>query len=154
MKDVNKVIILGRLGADPIQRHTRTGTPVTNFSVATSRRFLQEEPKVIEDSSSAPDATLTSEPILSQTLAQASTPTYTEETQWHKIVVWGKQGEACARYLKKGQPVYVEGLLRTHSYEDKGGAQRMSVEIQAETISFLSSRSETPRDLQPSPLEE
>jgi single-strand DNA-binding protein len=115
MRDVNKVILVGRLGADPIQRTTKSGKNVIHFSLATSRRLYREDAESHE----------------------ASTPS--EETQWHRIVVWGKSGEACAQFLKKGSAVYVEGAIRSHSYKDKEGAARMSFEIQAEVVNFLDS---------------
>lgn len=111
MKDVNKMIVIGRLGATPIQRQTKSGTAVVHFSVATARRVQEGTPE---------------------------NPKYREETQWHRIVVWGKQGETCAQYLKKGNLVYVEGSIRSHNYEDKAGLTRLSFELHAETVNFLS----------------
>lgn len=108
MKDVNKVILVGRLGADPIQRSTQAGRSVVNFSVATSRK--------------------TKEAAEGQNEAR--------ETQWHRVVAWGKEGEACAQYLRKGAPVFVEGMLRSHEYEAANG-KRTSYEIHAERVSFL-----------------
>jgi single-strand DNA-binding protein len=116
MKDVNKVILLGRLGADPVLRHTKTGTPVAHFSLATSRKFFREE----------------SDP--------SKGATQVEETQWHKVVAWGKRGETCAQYLKKGHPVYIEGFLKSHPYQDKEGHPRTSFEVYAEDVSFLGGR--------------
>lgn len=112
MRDLNKVILIGRLGMDPIQRETRSGAQVTNFPVATSRRLR------VETSSDAAPGEL-------------------EETIWHRVVVWNKQAEHCAQYLKKGSPVYVEGSIRTRRYQDKDGAQRMAFEIHADNIGFL-----------------
>ncbi len=125
MKDINKVILVGRLGADPIQRYTKNGTPVVHFSVATSRRIFREssEPSV----EAAP----------------------TEETQWHRVVAWGRQGEACAQYIKKGHAVYVEGYLKSRQYDDKEGKSKTSFEVQVDTISFLGA----PRSLESRPLE-
>lgn len=113
MKDVNKVILMGRLGANPILRLTKTGIPVAQLSVATTRRFQTAE-----------------------TLPGAA-PSYKEETQWHRVVVWRRQAESCAQYLRSGSPVYVEGSIKTSTYEDKEGKTRLSVEIQAEMVSFL-----------------
>jgi single-strand DNA-binding protein len=113
MKDVNKIILMGRLGADPVQRETKNGLSVVNFPLATAR-------KVREGSKSEEG-----EEVLS------------EETQWHRVVAWGKQGEACAQYLKKGQPVFVEGMLRSRKYEGTDGASRLSFEVHAENVSFL-----------------
>jgi single-strand DNA-binding protein len=112
MKDVNKIILIGRLGADPVLRETKTGAVVVHFPVATSRRVKSTEP------------------------SEDETPK-TEETQWHRIVAWGRQGEACAQYLKKGQKVYVEGSVLSRKYEAKDGTEKMSFEVIAETVSFL-----------------
>jgi single-strand DNA-binding protein len=112
MIDVNKVILIGRLGADPIQRTTKSGKHVSQLSIATSRRVYREVQNVSE-------------------------PEYIDETQWHKVSVWGKQSEACQQYVKKGHAVYVEGSLRSHQYSDQGGVQRTGFEVYADTISFL-----------------
>jgi single-strand DNA-binding protein len=111
MKDINKVILVGRLGADPVQRETKNGTPVVHFPLATSRRIQQDSEN--------------GENII-------------EETQWHRVVAWGKQGENCAQFLKKGASVYVEGTMRSHKYDGKDGAQRIAFEVHAENVSFLS----------------
>jgi single-strand DNA-binding protein len=114
MKDVNKIILIGRLGADPILRETKTGAVVVHFPVATARRVKPTEPTDEEPKTEK-----------------------TEETQWHRIVAWGRQGETCAQYLKKGQKVYVEGSILSRKYEAKDGSERMSFEVIAETVSFL-----------------
>lgn len=111
MKDVNKIILIGRLGADPVHRETKSGTSVVQFSLATSRRYREQ--------------------------SEGGEETQTEETQWHKIVAWGKQGEACAQYLRKGQPVYVEGMVKSRKYEARDGSSRLSFEVHADSISFL-----------------
>ena len=116
MRDINKIILIGRLGADPVQRYTKTGIPVVNFSVATTRKFYRDEADTSGD------------------------PTPVEETQWHRVVVWGKQGQNCFQYLKKGNGVYLEGFLRTRKYEDKDGTVKYNTEVQGEVISFLGGR--------------
>ncbi|MDG2306178.1 MAG: single-stranded DNA-binding protein [Candidatus Binatia bacterium] len=108
---VNKAIIVGNLGADPELRFTPSGRPVANFSVATS--------SVWKDKASGEKK---------------------EDTQWHRIVVWGPQGENCSKYLKKGGQVYVEGEIRTSSYE-KDGVKRYSTEIVARDVRFLGGKS-------------
>lgn len=113
MKDVNKVILMGRLGSDPKRRETKTGLSVVNFPLATSRR-LKAEP--------------------------GSTKNYDEETQWHRIVVWGRKGENCAQYLKKGSAVYIEGSMRNHQYDGKDGVKHYSSEVYADDVSFLNRR--------------
>ncbi len=124
MKDVNKVILIGRLGADPILRETKTGAVVVHFPVATSRRVKPTEPAEGEE-------------------------TKVEETQWHRIVAWGRQGETCAEFLKKGQKVYVEGSILSRKYEGKDGSERMSFEVIADTVSFLGGG----KNASPTPLE-
>ncbi len=108
MRDVNKVILVGRLGADPVQRETKAGTAVVHFPLATSRKI--------------PDA---------------DTETMKDETQWHQVVAWGKKGESCAQYLKKGNPVYIEGTFRTRKYEGKDGISKYATEVHAEQVNFL-----------------
>lgn len=104
MRDVNKVILIGRLGSDPVQKETKSGLVVASFSLATSRRGKED-----------------TEP----------------QTQWHKVVVWGKQAEACTTYLKKGHSVYVEGIIKARKYESKDGSARTTMEVHAEDVSFL-----------------
>lgn len=118
MKDVNKIILIGRLGADPILRETKTGAVVVHFPVATARRVKPTEPLTDETETKKEETRL-------------------EETQWHRIVAWGRQGEVCAQYLKKGQKVYVEGSVLSRKYEAKDGSEKMSFEVVAETVSFL-----------------
>ncbi len=105
---------MGRLGADPLSRQTKNGTSVVQLSVATTRKTYRENP----------DPAL--QPILS------------EETQWHQVTVWGRQGDHCSQYLKKGSPVYVEGFLRSRTFENKDKISVTRFEVQAETVSFLS----------------
>jgi single-strand DNA-binding protein len=112
MKDVNKIILIGRLGADPVQRETQNGTPVVHFPLATSRKLRAEG---------------------------EGEAAKTEETQWHRVVAWGKQGEACAQYLKKGQSVFVEGSVKTRKFSGKDGSSKIAFEVHAENVSFLSS---------------
>jgi single-strand DNA-binding protein len=122
MIDVNRIILLGRLGKDPIRKEIRDGLTVVNFSLATSRRVRAEND-----------------------LEGVATG---EETEWHRVVVWGRQGEACAQYLKKGHAVFVEGMVRSRQYDGKDGVHRISYEIQADRVSFLtSSRSSKPNPL-------
>jgi len=111
MKDMNKIILIGRVGTLPVRRETKNGTSVTNFSVATSRRLMNEP------------------------MGENGFPK--EETQWHKIVAWGKQGDSCASHLKKGSPVLVEGSLRSRKYEGKDGEDKYSFEVHADSVNFL-----------------
>ncbi len=104
---VNRVIIIGNLGRDPEVRFTASGKPVANFPVATSEVWTDAEGN------------------------------RQERTEWHNIVVWGKQAEACGQYLAKGRQVYVEGSIRTRQYDDKEGNRRYMTEIVAQRVQFL-----------------
>ena len=107
MSSVNKVILLGRLGADPELRHTASDRAVCNLSVATNHVWTDKQGQ------------------------------RQQEVNWHKVVVWGRQGELCSQFLAKGRQVYVEGRLRNYSYEDREGQKRHSVEINADSVHFL-----------------
>lgn len=104
--NLNKVLIIGRLTADPQLRSTKTGQSVAAFSVATNRNWTDQNNQK------------------------------REEVEFHNIVVWGKQAEIASKYLVKGQVVYVEGRLQTRSYEDKSGVKKYATEIVAERIQF------------------
>jgi single-strand DNA-binding protein len=104
---VNKVILVGNLGKDPEVRYTQTGSAVANFSIATSEQWNDRDGKK------------------------------QERTEWHNIVVWGKSAEHCGQYLSKGRQVFVEGSIRTRSYDDKSGNKRYITEIVAQRVQFL-----------------
>ena len=104
---VNKVILIGNLGRDPEVRFTSNGRAVARFSIATTDVWKDAEGN------------------------------RQERTEWHNIVVWGKQGETCAQYLAKGRQVYVEGSIRNSSYDDKSGNKRYVTEIVAQRVRFL-----------------
>lgn len=110
MRDMNKILLLGRLGSDPTRRETKKGLTVVNFPLATSKRFQNDE------------------------------GVETEETQWHRVYVWGKQGEACSQYLRKGDPVFIEGSMRSRKYDGKDGASKVSFEVHGDSVTFLPSR--------------
>lgn len=110
MASINKVILIGNLGADPEVRYTSEGTAVGNFNIATNERW--------KDKSGQPQ----------------------ERTEWHRIVVWGRQAELAKEYLSKGRTVYLEGRLQTRKWEDKQGQTRYTTEVVAQTIQFLGSR--------------
>lgn len=108
MSGVNKVILLGRLGQDPELRYTPSGVPVCNLSVATSESFVDKNGQK------------------------------QESTEWHKIVIWNKLAENCAKYLGKGRQVYLEGKLATRSWDDKDSGQKKYItEIVAQTVQFI-----------------
>lgn len=104
---VNKVILVGRLGRDPEGRYSQSGTAICNLSVATTRRVKNK-----------------------------ATEQWEEETEWHRVSVFGRTAESCTQYLAKGREVYVEGRLQTRSYE-KDGAKRYSTEVIADVVHFL-----------------
>ena len=93
-KGINKVILLGNLGKDPELKYTPQGTPVAKFSLATSDRFKDNDGN------------------------------WHDRTEWHNITAWGRTAEIAGEYLKKGRQVYIEGALRTHSWDDKQTGQK------------------------------
>jgi single-strand DNA-binding protein len=108
MGNVNKVILVGNLGADPELKHTATGKAYCHLRVATSDHFKN---------------------------AQGERQ---ERTEWHRVTVWADQAEHCARYLAKGRPVYVEGRLEHRSVEDRDkGDKRWYTDVVANRIVFL-----------------
>lgn len=107
---LNKVLLIGRLGRDPEMRYTPSGQPVTNFSIATDETYTGKDGQKVE------------------------------KTEWHKIVVWGKQAEFCGNYLSKGRLVYIEGKIETRKYTDKDGVEKYSTEIKADRVVGLDSR--------------
>jgi len=110
---VNKVILVGRLGRDPETRYTGGGQAVCNFSVATDETF--------KDRSGEKQ----------------------KRTEWHKIVVWGKQAEIAQQYLKKGSLLYLEGRIQSREWNDKEGQKRTSFEIVANNFRMLGGRSDS-----------
>ena len=98
---VNKVILVGRLGRDPETRYTGGGQAVANFSVATDETYKDKSGE------------------------------RQKRTEWHKIVVWGKQAEIAQQYLKKGSLIFIEGRIQSREWQDKEGQKRTSFEIVA-----------------------
>jgi len=107
MVGVNKVILIGNLGADPEVKYLSNGTTVANFRIATSENRLNK----------AGEKTTT--------------------TEWHRIVAFGRLAEICKEYLNKGKQVYIEGRIRTRSWEDKDGNRRFTTEIVANQMQML-----------------
>lgn len=110
MASINKVILIGNLGNDPEVRFTPSGSAVANFNIATNESWKDKNG---QDQ---------------------------DRTEWHKIVVWGKQAENCGEYLSKGRPVYIEGKLQTREWNDKDGNKRYTTEVVAQTVQFLGGR--------------
>lgn len=107
-RGINKVILIGNLGADPEMKYTAGGTAICKFRLATTEVFKDRDGN-----------------------AQ-------ERTEWHRVVAWAKLAEICGQYLSKGKQVYVEGSLRTSSWDDADGNKRYMTEINARDIQFLS----------------
>lgn len=110
MAGVNKVILVGNLGKDPEVRHLEGGAAVANFTLATTEVYKDK------------------------------TGTRQEQTEWHNIVVWRGLAEVAEKYLKKGMTIYVEGKLRTRSWDDKEGHKRYTTEVVGDTFTILSKK--------------
>ena len=106
---VNKVILLGNVGKDPEVRYPKTGQAVASFTLATNERGYTTGQGV-------------------------QVP---ERTEWHNIVVWGKNAEIAERYIRKGSPLYIEGKLRTRVWEDRNQIKRTVTEIYAEEVELV-----------------
>lgn len=109
---INKAILVGNVGNDPEVRHLEAGTPVANFSLATSESYKNREGEKIT------------------------------QTEWHNIVVWRGLAEVVEKYVKKGQQLYIEGRIRTRSWEDKDGNKRYTTEIVADSLQMLGRKNE------------
>lgn len=110
---INKVILIGNLGADPEQRFTQAGVAMSTFSVATSERWKDKDGQ------------------------------QQEQTEWHRIVAWRQLAEICNEYLHKGSKVYIEGKLQTRKWQDQNGHDRYTTEIVARDMKMLNSRGES-----------
>lgn len=110
---VNKVILIGNLGADPEVRYTPDGVPVVNFNLATSESWTDRNSGEKQ-----------------------------ERTEWHRLVLWRKLAEIAGQYLKKGSKIFVEGKLQTRSWEDQSGQKRYTTEVVVNDMQFLDSRSD------------
>ncbi len=109
MAGVNKVILVGRLGADPEIRYTPSGAAVANFTLATSENWKDKDGNK------------------------------QEKTEWHKIVVFSKLAEICGQYLNKGKQIYIEGRIQTRQWEDRDGNKKYTTEIVANQMQMLGS---------------
>jgi single-strand DNA-binding protein len=112
-RSVNKVILLGRLGKDPEVKYTPSGTPVAKFTLATNDRFKDKDGN------------------------------WQDRTEWHNLTAWARTAEIVGEYLKKGAQVYIEGSLRTHSWDDKQtGQKKYMTEINVNDLVMLGGKSE------------
>ena len=111
MASVNKVIIVGNLGADPETRYTPSGDAVTNIRVATTDRWKDKASGEMK-----------------------------EATEWHRVSFFGRLAEVAGEFLKKGSQVYIEGSLRTRKWQDKDGQDRYSTEVRGDVMQMLGRR--------------
>jgi single-strand DNA-binding protein len=107
---INKVILIGNVGKDPEVRHLDSGVTVASFSLATSETYRNKEGQKVTN------------------------------TEWHNIVVWRGLAEVAEKYVKKGNPLYIEGKIRTRSWDDKDGNKRYTTEIVADNMQMLGSK--------------
>ena len=108
---LNKVMIIGNLGADPELRQTTSGTSVCEMRIATNESWFDKQANERKD-----------------------------RVEWHRVIVWGASGENCAKYLSKGSKAYVEGRIQTREWQDQSGNKRYTTEIVANSVQFLSTR--------------
>lgn len=119
MSGVNKVILIGHLGADPTVRSTQSGTAVCNFNLATTERFKDKNGE------------------------------RQERTEWHRVVAFARLAEICGEYLKKGKQIYIEGRLQTRSWEDQQGQKKYTTEIVAANMTMLGRAGDAGGDVPP-----
>ena len=117
---VNKVILLGRVGSDPEVKFMPSGNAVVNLSIATNRKFKNQ------DSGS-----------------------YEDKTEWHRVVFFNKPAETIGQYVRKGQQLYVEGRLQTRKWQDKDGVEKYSTDIISDNFTFVGSKSDVADDIAP-----
>ena len=113
---VNKVILIGNVGKDPDVRYLDSGVAVATFSLATTERGY-----TLQNGTQVPD-----------------------RTEWHNVVVWNRLAQVVEKYVHKGDKLYIEGKIRSRSYDDQNGVKRYVVEIYADNMEMLTSRSTTP----------
>ena len=104
---LNKVMLIGRLGKDPELRYTQSGQAVANFNMATDESYRGQDGNMVE------------------------------RTEWHRVVVWGRQAETACNYLHKGSLVYLEGSLQTRKWQAQDGSDRYTTEVKAVRVQFL-----------------
>ena len=112
-RGINKVILIGNLGSDPEIKISASGSTIANFTLATNERWKNSE------------------------------GVQQEQTEWHRVVAFGRLAEICGEYLRKGRQVYIEGRLQTRSWEDKEGTKRYTTEIVLRDMQMLGTKGET-----------
>jgi single-strand DNA-binding protein len=110
---INKVILVGNVGKDPEIRHLESGVAVASFSLATSENYTAKNGEKVSS------------------------------TEWHNIVMWRGLAEVAEKYVKKGKQLYIEGKIRTRSYDDKDGNKKYITEIVADTMQFLGTKEQS-----------
>ncbi|TNE74496.1 single-stranded DNA-binding protein [bacterium] len=110
MGSLNKVLLIGHLGADPEVRYTQSNTAVATMNLATNERFKD------------------------------SNGDWQERTEWHRVIAWGRLAEVCQQFIKKGSQIYIEGSLQTRQWQDKDGQNRYTTEIKAAAIQMLDTK--------------
>ena len=113
MASLNKMMLIGNLGKDPEVRYTTSGAAVASFSIATSERFKNKSGE------------------------------WEERTEWHNVVLWGRQAEVAGEYLAKGKTVYIEGRLQTRKWQDKDGRDRYTTEVVGEKMQMLGAKGDS-----------
>jgi single-strand DNA-binding protein len=116
-RGINKVILIGNLGADPDVRYLASGDPVANISLATSETWKDKQNGQQQ-----------------------------ERTEWHRVVIYGKMADIASKYMKKGSKVYIEGSLRTRKWQDKNGQERYTTEIICNDLQLIDSKSSAGAD--------
>ena len=118
---LNKVLLIGNVGKDPEIRHLQGGASVATITLATSERFKDRSGEM------------------------------REVTEWHTIIAWRQLADLAENYIRKGSQIYVEGKIRSRSWDDQNGQKRYVTEIQADSIQLLGRRSDNPVNQQPAP---
>lgn len=113
MASLNKVMLIGNLGKDPEVRYTTSGQAVASFSLATSEKFKNRNGEM------------------------------EERTEWHNVVLWGRQAEIAKDYLAKGRTVFIEGRLQTRKWQDKDGRDRYTTEIVGDRMQFVGAKGDS-----------
>ncbi len=124
MAGVNKVILIGNLGKDPEVKHLENGSTVARFSLATTETYKDKEGNRIK------------------------------QTEWHNIVVWRGLADIAEKYLNKGSQIFVEGKIKTRSWEDKEGIKRYTTEIVGDNFTILGSKRDSDSETPPPPADE
>lgn len=130
MASINKVTLLGNVGADPEVRYLPNGTATARLSVATTEKWKNKQSGKVE-----------------------------ERTEWHRVILWAGLAKVAGEHVKKGQQIYIEGTTRTRKWTDKDGSERYATEVHAREMQMLGKKADAtpasaPKDQAPAPTEE